>query len=152
MQNTSPLKGIIQTPLYIYRWYHTFNSTYNQAKSASEWMLFNAMSVFFQLYHGENKYHFDYVDFVQDQHVRFDFYNASSLKQNANPIGHITSILIPSQTVFALFSSCIFFIREAANSNFIIFGLIRRGFVTIICSIGARTLTYTWPMQNIAYL
>ena len=42
---------------------------------------------------------------VLDQHAEFDFYSASSLKQQSAgrhfaPLGHI--ILIPSQPVFAL--------------------------------------------------
>ena len=51
----------------------------------SEWLLFNANSAIFQLYHGENKLIFhwddDDVHFVQDQHAELDFYSASSLKQ-----------------------------------------------------------------------
>ena len=47
----------------------------------------------------------DEVRFVLDQHAEFDFYSASSLKQQSadrhvTPLGHI--ILIPSQPVFAL--------------------------------------------------
>ena len=47
----------------------------------------------------------DEVRFVPDQHAEFDFYSASSLKQQSAgrhvaPLGHI--ILIPSQPVFAL--------------------------------------------------
>jgi hypothetical protein len=74
----------------------------------SEWLLFNANSTIFQLYHGENKLIFndDEVRFVLAQHALLDFYSASSLKQqsadrNVAPLGHI--ILIPSQPVFALF-------------------------------------------------
>jgi hypothetical protein len=52
----------------------------------SEWLLFNANSEIFQLYHGENKLIFnwdddDEVHFVQDQHAELDFYGANSLKQ-----------------------------------------------------------------------
>jgi len=47
----------------------------------------------------------DEVRFVLDQHAEFDFYSASSLKQQSAgrhvaPLRHI--ILIPSQPVFAL--------------------------------------------------
>jgi len=47
----------------------------------------------------------DDVCFVLDQHAEFDFYSASSLKQQSAdrhvaPLGHI--ILIPSQAAFAL--------------------------------------------------
>ena len=76
----------------------------------SEWLLFNANSAIFQLYHGENKSNFQWADndevrFVLDQHAELDFYSASSLKQQSagrhvTPLGHI--ILIPSQPVFAL--------------------------------------------------
>ena len=77
----------------------------------SEWLLFNANSAIFQLYHGKNKLIFnvgddDEIRFVLDQHAELDFYSASSLKQQSSNrhvaiLGHI--ILIPSQTVFALF-------------------------------------------------
>ena len=55
-------------------------------KHMSEWLLFNANSAFFQLYHGENKLIVqwnddDEVRFVLDQHAELDFYSASSLKQ-----------------------------------------------------------------------
>ena len=76
----------------------------------SEWLLFNANSVIFQLYHGENKLIFDWDDddevrFVLDKHAKLDFYISSSLKQQSvdkhvAPLDHI--ILIPSQPVFAL--------------------------------------------------
>ena len=78
----------------------------------SEWLLFNANSAIFQLYHGKNKLIFnvrddDEIRFVLDQHAELDFYSASSLKQQSSNrhvaiLGHI--ILIPSQTVFALSS------------------------------------------------
>ena len=38
----------------------------------SEWLMFNAETAIFQLYHGENKlqsYHHDDVRFIQDQHA-----------------------------------------------------------------------------------
>jgi len=62
-------------------------------------LLFNANSVIFQLYHGENKLIFN-APFVLDQHAALDFYRTSSLKQQSAgrhfaPLGHI--ILIPSQ-------------------------------------------------------
>ena len=74
----------------------------------SEWLLFNANSAIFQLYHGENKLIFndgDEVRFVLDQHTELDFYSASSLKQQSAgrhvaPLELI--ILIPSRPVFAL--------------------------------------------------
>jgi hypothetical protein len=72
----------------------------------SEWLLFNANSAIFQLFHGKNKLIYnDEVCFVLDQHAELDFYSASSLKQQSAdkhvaPLRHI--ILIPSQPVFAL--------------------------------------------------
>jgi hypothetical protein len=73
--------------------------------SASEWLLFNANSAIFQLYHSENKLIFNEMKFTFDQHAELDFYSASSLKQQSagwyvTPLWHI--ILIPSQPVFAL--------------------------------------------------
>jgi hypothetical protein len=55
----------------------------------------------------------------------FDFYSASSLKQqsvdrHSPPLGHI--ILIPNQPVFALSPYCCMLSGEATNSNFIVFG------------------------------
>ena len=75
----------------------------------SDWLLFNANSAIFQLYHGKNKLNFqwddDEVHFVLDQHALLDIYSATSLKQQSTdrhvaPLSHI--ILIPSQQVFAL--------------------------------------------------
>jgi hypothetical protein len=55
----------------------------------------------------------------------FDFYSASSLKQQSvdrhgPPLGHI--ILIPNQPVFALSPYCCMLSGEATNSHFIVFG------------------------------
>jgi len=68
--------------------------------------LFNANSAIYQLYHGENKLHFNHVCFVLEQHVQSDFYSAISQKQqsmmgrqHASPLWHNTLNL--SQTVFA---------------------------------------------------
>ena len=72
----------------------------------SEWLLFNANSAIFQLFHGKNKLIYnDEVCSVLDQHAELDFYSASSLKQQSAdkhvaPLWHI--ILIPSQPVCAL--------------------------------------------------
>ena len=78
----------------------------------SEWLLFNANSAIFQLYHGENKLIFNEIRFVLDQHTELKFYSASSLKQQSvgrhvAPLGHI--ILIPSQPVlpFLLNAACL---------------------------------------------
>ena len=67
-----------------------------------EWLLFNANSTIFQLYHGENKLIFNKM---MMRSAELDLYSASSLKQQSMgrhvaPPGHI--ILIPSQPVFAL--------------------------------------------------
>ena len=64
----------------------------------SEWLLINPDSAIFQ-------WDDDGVRFVLDQHAEFDFYSASSLKQQSTgrkvtPLRNI--ILIPSQPVFAL--------------------------------------------------
>jgi len=67
----------------------------------SEWVLLNAKSAIFQLYHGENIFQSDddKVRLVLNQHAKLDFYSASSLKQQSvdkrvTPLGHI--FLIPS--------------------------------------------------------
>ena len=49
----------------------------------SKWLLLNANSAIFQLYHGENKLNFNEmmmikVRFVLDQHAELDFYSVSS--------------------------------------------------------------------------
>jgi len=53
----------------------------------SEWLLFNANSAIFQLYHGENKLIFQWDDdethFVLNQHAELDFYCVISLKQQS---------------------------------------------------------------------
>jgi hypothetical protein len=52
----------------------------------SEWLLFDANSAIFQLYHGENvNFQWDdhEVRFVPDQHEGLDFYSANSLKQQS---------------------------------------------------------------------
>jgi hypothetical protein len=68
----------------------------------------------------------DEVRFVFDQYTQLDFYSASPLKQQSldrhvAPFRHI--ILIPSQPVFALSPKCCVVSGEAANINFIVFGL-----------------------------
>ena len=53
----------------------------------SEWVLFNANSANFQLYHGEEQVNFqrddDEVHFILDQHAELDFYSARPLKQQS---------------------------------------------------------------------
>jgi hypothetical protein len=74
----------------------------------SEWLLFNANSAIFQLYHGENKLIFNEMmtrSALLDQHTELDLYSARSLKQQSTDrhvalLGHI--ILIPSQPVLVL--------------------------------------------------
>ena len=68
----------------------------------------------------------DDVHFVLDQHSETDFYSIRSLKQQSAgrhvaPIRHI--ILIPSKPVFALTPQWHVVSREAANTNFKLFGL-----------------------------
>ena len=54
-------------------------------KRVSEWLLFNAKSAIFQLYHVKNKLIDDDVEvrFVLDQHTELGVYSASSLKQQS---------------------------------------------------------------------
>ena len=75
----------------------------------SEWLLFNANAAFFSLILWREQVNYqwddDEVRFVLDQHAEFDFYSASSLKQQSAgrhvaSFGHI--ILIPSPPIFAL--------------------------------------------------
>jgi hypothetical protein len=104
-----------------------------------KWLLLIANSAIFQLYHGENKDNFQWDDdevlFVLDQHAEFDFYSASSLKQQSvgryvAPLGHI--IMIPSQSVFALSPYCCVISGEVTNTNFIVCGLTRPGLESTI--------------------
>ena len=71
----------------------------------SEWLLLNANSAIFQLYHGENKLIINEVRFVVDQDAELQLHSSSSLKQQSagrhvTPLGYI--ILIPGQLLFAL--------------------------------------------------
>ena len=75
----------------------------------SKWLLLSANPAIYQLYHDENKLivneNEDEVRFLLGQHAYFDFYSASSLKQQSADrhvaaLGHI--ILISSQPVIAL--------------------------------------------------
>jgi hypothetical protein len=74
----------------------------------SEWLLFNANSAIFQLYHGDNKLIFNNIMIgpLCSRPTRWGFFHsASSLKQQSAgrhivPLEHI--ILIPSQPVFVL--------------------------------------------------
>jgi hypothetical protein len=73
----------------------------------SEWLLFNANSAIFQLYHVHDswleqvnfQWDDDEVRFVLDQHAELDFYSASSLNQQSAgrhvaPLGHFVIILV----------------------------------------------------------
>jgi len=76
-----------------------------------------------------NNLHDNNVRFVLDQNALLDFYSDSSLKQqlvgrDVIPLGHI---LIPSQPFFDLIPWCCMLNKEAANTNYIIFGLTRLG-------------------------
>ena len=62
---------------------------------------------------------------LYQQHTWLDFYIASSLKQQSaarhvSPLEHI--ILIPTQSLATLNKYCVFS-GEAANTNFIVYGL-----------------------------
>ena len=81
--------------------------------------------------------------FVPDPHAKFDLYSASSLKQQSVdrhgiPFGHI--ILFPSQLV-------LMFSREAANANFIVIRLVRKGLESAIywmyCTPGGHANHYS---------
>jgi hypothetical protein len=65
----------------------------------------------------------DDVRFVLDQHVHFDLYTASSVKQSTGrhvaPLRHI--ILIPSQPVFAFIPWCYVLCGEATNTSLIVY-------------------------------
>jgi hypothetical protein len=68
------------------------------------------------------------VCFVQDQYAKLDNYSASSLKQQSTgryvtPLRH--SRRIPSHPVFAHTHQCCVLKVEGADTNFLIFGLIR---------------------------
>ena len=103
----------------------------------SKWLLLNAKCAHFQIYHGDNK----------SQSMRWWWYPlctgpthwigscASSPKQQSAvrhvaPLWH--AIPTPSQLVFALTPWCCVLSREAANANFIVFGLARPGLVPTI--------------------
>jgi hypothetical protein len=105
----------------------------------SEWLLFDANSAIFQLYQGKEQ-----VTFIWDDgEVRFIlswiFYSASWLKQQSvdrhvASLGHI--ILITSQPVFVLTPYHLMLRGEAANTNFIVFGVTRPGLEpTIYCTL-----------------
>ena len=99
--------GILNTKMtrmnastYIYEECHT--------TCVSEWLSFNAKSIFFSAISVREQIIFwcdDYFPFVQDQHAELNFYSANSLKQQSvgihvTPLWHI--ILIPSQLIFGL--------------------------------------------------
>jgi hypothetical protein len=102
----------------------------------SKWLLLNAKCAHFQIYHGD-----------KSQSMRWWWYPlctgpthwigscASSPKQQSAvrhvaPLGH--AIPTPSQLVFALTPWCCVLSREAANVNFIVFGLARPRLVPTI--------------------
>ena len=76
----------------------------------SEWLLFNANSAIFHLYHRETfQWDDDEARFILD-HTELDFYSVSSLQQqiagkHVAPLGLI--ILIPSLPVFVLNAACL---------------------------------------------
>ena len=96
----------------------------------SEWLLFSAKWAICQLYHDENKLHFNdmMMMLICTRPTRLIGKSSSWLKQpsvgrHVAPLGHI--ILIPSQPVFSLTPCNSVISREATNSNYIVYGLIR---------------------------
>ena len=88
----------------------------------------------FQLYHDKNKWHFDEMMMMMKMSALYktntllDNYSASSLKQQSTgryvtPLKHSSQIL--SHPVFAHTHQCCVLWGEGADTNFVIFGLIR---------------------------
>ena len=108
----------------------------------SEWLLFSSKWAIFQLYHGDDKLHFDEII-----SALWNFYNDSSLKQQSAgrhvvPLWHI--ILIPRQPVFVLTPYCCLLNGEAANTNLIVFNFTRPGLkLTIYHTRGEYANHYT---------
>ena len=114
-----------------------------------------------QLYHGKNKvistiWWDDNVIFALDQHALLDFSSASSLKQQSMGT-HVTprwQIILNSEPT-SLFSYCCLLSREAANTNFIIFGLTGWGVEPMIYWLETSMLTITplmWSWRNTSNL
>jgi hypothetical protein len=95
----------------------------------SEWLFFHSKNSTFKTYHKENKLHFDEMMMISALYETntpscWIFFIVHLLaKWNYSPLGHI--ILIPCQSVFILTSICRVLSREAANINFLVFGLIQ---------------------------
>ena len=117
------------------------------------WCLYNQISVkgfndccltigelFYQQYHGENKFHFDETkmsDLILYQ--RTNSLKQQSVIRHVAPHGHI--ILIPSESVFAIIPYSCVLSEEAANTNFIVFSLTVSSTVSMV-----STVSLTVPM------
>ena len=102
-----------------------------ELRRVSEWLLLNANSTIFQLYHGENKIIFNEmimssalykINMLSWIFIVLAHWNKSA-ERHVAPLGHI--ILIPNQPAFALTPLCCVLSGEATNTNCIVFGLIR---------------------------
>jgi hypothetical protein len=105
------------------------------------WLLFNANSAIFQLYHGVNKLVFNEMMMRSALYLVGFFHSASSLKQQSADrhvtlLGHI--ILIQSQPVFALSPQCSMLSGEATNTYFLVFGLTQSGLEPMIYRTGGQ--------------
>ena len=69
------------------------------------------------------------VHFVPDQNVQLEFYSVIPLKQQSvcRHVASLGHILIPNQPVFTLPPYYCLLSSKAANTNFMVFGLIRLG-------------------------
>ena len=97
--------------------YNVLKSFYhksNMSEWVSEWLLFNAKWVIFQLIVRISYIQWDDDDvcFVLDQHAQLDFYSPSSVKQQSasryvTPLGHIILILNQPVLLLLLNTACL---------------------------------------------
>jgi hypothetical protein len=118
----------------------------------NEWLLFNANSAIFQLYHGENKLIFNEM---MMKSAELDFYSASSLKQQSAgrhvaPLGHCSDSEPTSLWSFS------FMLRAYRRSNKYQFYSLwfdptkARTHDLPASALGASTLTITPPIWWVA--
>ena len=119
--------------------YNVLKSFYhksNMSEWVSEWLLFNAKRVIFQLIVRISYIQWDDDDvcFVLDQHAQLDFYSPSSVKQQSasryvTPLGHIILILNQPVLLLLLNTACLV---DKHNINFIVFGFTQSGIKPMI--------------------